>query len=174
MSFVGSSNRWDFFEEYVTEVVLRSFTQLIQDNQFSPLGLTLLAELSKIRDLVSPFREVTKNAGGSVTTAPGEPQVTSMPTEDLGEAIQRPEITDNTEGTVGALGEDKPLLEPKVARFNISDARASRDGSLTKSSGPRTTKRTSKNLGNPTLLKATKGEKKKKAVNPIDDLFKGL
>ena len=145
------------------------------------MGLTLLAELSRIRNVISPFGDQIRDAGGSVKKAlEKEPPPVSAPAEDLGEVIQRSNIVDGIVDNLAACGKetfdlDSSFVEPQIPRLDISDTKATHNGPSAKSSEAGFMKRALKITGDPSAVGVSKKHKKqKKHVNPIDDLFEGL
>lgn len=70
----------------------RAFTTLVADNQYAPLGLMLLATLSRVRKLILPLRG---DAGDEREAEGGQTALEGIEKDgpDLGEVIKRSEIS---------------------------------------------------------------------------------
>ncbi len=66
-----------------------SFTQLVRDNQFSALGLALVAELAKIREIISSYADVEGESEDDPAETRAAETLFAARTEDFGEAVGR-------------------------------------------------------------------------------------
>ncbi|KAJ5173965.1 uncharacterized protein N7500_001896 [Penicillium coprophilum] len=123
-----------------------AFSTVVADNQFSTLGIVLLAALARLSKITGISHQLkVQPVASKAKIAP------AVPKEDLGERIRR---TD-----------DAPLNPVKVLQ---SDAKISEVSKPSKVSKQKSTKK----LTEDSTLKTTSKKKKKK--NAIDDLFSGL
>ncbi len=79
----------------------RSFTHVIQDNQFSSLGIVLVAQLAKMQMLIGSISGCKQK--GSLTTLPTDASCSNLEPqiEDLGVAVGR-----TSPGTVNLIDSD--------------------------------------------------------------------
>lgn len=143
-------------QSYCLSDSFSSFTQLVQDNQFSALGLLMLAHLSQIHHIIGIPCQMDPNEAplpyvdhGPVGTNPSLSVSSQYVTEDLGIAMARSPITQTTERTDIASA-SPTRLGPSTKQEPISASALSRPHST---------------------LKRAKNPKEK---STIDDLFKGL
>ncbi|KAM0801980.1 hypothetical protein BDR22DRAFT_148911 [Usnea florida] len=102
-----------------------SFTQLIQDIQFSTLGLTLLAELSKIRSSLAS-RPTQADDKTSLTMKPADSTIDIPLTfsEDVGEAVGRDALS-----IVASIGTNNiPAFDPLVGPGCLTNVEKHLDG----------------------------------------------
>lgn len=173
--------------KYMNQVLLprcySSFTQLVRDTQFSTVGLTLIAELSRIRRLVALYTDPAENELGPATNLVNSrdsfPLISS---EDVGEALGRTTSSNPTGGVIypvltfatlagRELGRvtGKPLHERAEAGL---DAIRPANGE-TELPQPKTGVAAA-GLESYASSAPTKEQRKGKPVNAIDDLFQGL
>ncbi|KAI9835306.1 MAG: hypothetical protein M1819_002450 [Sarea resinae] len=133
----------------------RAFSTLVADNQFSVLGLVLLANLARVNSIVSGLRDEPKPASIHEDLDIGE---------DVGELISRDGASSpgpqTPVGDIVATEPDTQQLKRK-ADGQEGDDQAANNGVL----------ESSKKAKHP--LKPAK-KKRKKHTNPIDDIFSGL
>lgn len=171
---------------FVEILCRRPFTQVIQDNQFSALGLTLVAAVSEIRRMVAlPFEgEIDSDLVPSTDSVPVKTQSLEL-AEDFGEAVDRCVSLSTSilpgSDPASAVKESEPQpqdssgLEPKDPR--PGDPALDISNIVQVSSGR--TVQTPQKLAKAERARASSDErmqkrKKSKKANPIDDLFQSL
>jgi len=159
----------------------RSFTQVVQDKQFSALGLILVAELARIRRVVGfdlEEGEVAEDAEGKLVH--GKSFLRSRGSEDLGEAVGRSTLAHPSirleNSASAAAAPFGPCITGNI-ELSLGPAKGSPDvvGATMESAlllDPQGEERpaASKPQGSPKSAK----RKRRKPANPIDDLFLGL
>ncbi|KAF6241572.1 hypothetical protein HO173_000283 [Letharia columbiana] len=159
------------------------FTQLIQDSQFSSLGLTLVAELSRIRRLVAPYTDQAEDRmDPAMELVDSKDNFPLNLSEDFGEAVRRTTSSHATDvGVYSALAFDI-LTGPERGRGAEKRLRE-REGA-----GPGVKKTANGEIESPqpepgnaiagfkpcASSAPTKRQRQRKPVNAIDDLFQGL
>jgi ribonuclease MRP protein subunit RMP1 len=132
----------------------RTFTTLVADNQYAPLGLMLLATLARVRKLILPLRGDTEdNEAEGIQAALEGIEKSGL---DLGEVIKRDEIFKSQED------EEKPQAGSEVKK-------------------PKDKKRERKGDEDEARLKAPadstptkRPKKKRKKGDAFDDIFDSL
>lgn len=160
-----------------------SFNQLIQDTQFSTLGLTLVAELSRMRRLLAPYADPFEDKLGSATEFTGSRDIVpSNMSEDVGEAVGRIKTNDSTNMGIYPVLPIDTLNGPERHRSSAK-CPCEREGA-----GIDATKATNDEIElpqpeagaaiaglesyvSPAPVKRTR---RRKSVNAIDHLFQGL
>ena len=139
--------------------MLRSFTALIQDVQFSTLGLTLLAELSKIwSSLASHPIQVNDKISPTTKLAGSNDDIPLTLSEDVGEAVRR-----NALSTFADIGTNYiPAFDPFMGPGCLTNVEKHLDGR--KRAGLRPDARSA----------SIQWQRQRESVNAIDDLFHGL
>lgn len=161
----------------------RSFTQLIQDVQFATLGLTLVAELSRMWRLVAPYTDRAEDKLVSATELmDGKDPMPLKLSEDVGEAVGRTMSRYSTNvGVYPGLPIDL-FTGPEIGR-GAAECLYEREGA-----GLDATKAANGEIEIPqqkagaviaapksyTSPAPIKRQRRKKSVNAIDDLFQGL
>ena len=153
--------------------MLRSFTQLIQDIQFSTLGLTLLAELSKIRSsLASRPTQVDDKTSLTTKLADSTDDIPLTFSEDVGEAVGR-----NALSIVADIGTNNiPAFDPLVGPGCVTNVEKHLDGR--KRAGLDATKAANAEIKPPKpqagASASIQWQEQREPVNAIDDLFHRL
>ena len=156
---------------------LRVFTQIVNDNQFSALGLTLVAELARIQSIIGLEDGAVEEPGNlSVRPASDSHKALTEAYEDLGQAVAKP-VTSSSDVEVGphlpAAGDLPELLD-------FGDGRGALEGpeAGVVVVGPDLRLREeSKRASAAKEIKIPKKpakRQKRKSTNIIDDLFQGL
>ena len=148
-------------------MTVRSFTQLVQDNQFCTLGLVLLAELARIRQMLGA-QSIKKDLSEPAAQDPSLgaaarplPQV-----EEIGEAVERDFRI--------KLSPVPPLTQGRsiaLSRTTDGEQANTRDASCSTLATDVADKRLEK--VSPSKSQSAK-RKRRKGGNVIDDLFRGL
>ncbi len=164
--------------------ISRSFTQLVQDNQFSALGLALIAEIAKISKTISSFadpEEESEDNPATIRTAEGFSA--RGPTEDLGEAVGSPINLDSTvyDSAVPATNQlpSRPMQEGVTQRCPSGDADGTGNLDSIRDAQPAKVQSVARLSANEVNLISSGPSRKpksnkKRQSNPIDDLFDGL
>ena len=163
--------------------MLRSFTQLIQDIQFSTLGLTLIAELSKIRSsLASHPTHVDDKTSLTTKLADSRSDIPLTLFEDVGEAVGR-----NATSILADIGTNYiPAFDSLVGPGCVTNVEKHLDGR--KRAGLDATKPANVEIKTPkpkagaaitgprsdARLASIQWQRQRESVNAIDDLFHGL
>ena len=156
---------------------LRVFTQIVNDNQFSALGLTLVAELARIQRIIGLENGTVEEPGNlNVRPASDSHKALTEAFEDLGQAVAKPG-TSNSDVEVGphlsAAGDMPELLDSSERRGALEDPQP---GVVVVGQDPRPreeSKEASAAKEKSAPKKAAKRQKRK-STNIIDDLFQGL
>ena len=156
---------------------LRVFTQIVNDNQFSALGLTLVAELARIQRIIGLENGAVERPGNSnVGTASDSHMALTEAFEDLGQAVAKP-ATSKSAVELGphfpAAGDLPELLDSGSGSGTLQGPEA---GVAVVGPVPRLreeTKEASAAKENKVPKKPAKRQKRK-STNTIDDLFQGL
>lgn len=166
------------YQSYGVQVSLcsRSFAQVIQDSQFSALGLVLVAELAKTWRVIGFHLEV----GETTAVAEKDParsksfaEPESEPLEDLGEAVGRSLSENPAPAAVvapsdpGTAGNGETSNSPVNA---ICDAMGM-PRKLASTLGPQGGRG---QAARPRALPKIARKKRRKPANAIDDLFQDL
>lgn len=162
----------------------RVFTQLVRNNQFSALGLALVAELAKVRKTISSYADIEgESENDAANTRAAETLFAAEPTEDFGEAVVRSMIEDSTihDPTIPATVKlsSRSTQAGILHRSCIGDVDSTELLDGTRGTPPprvRSVKALLTNEAEPILLEASRKEKihMKKQADPIDYLFDGL
>ncbi|OQE43697.1 hypothetical protein PENCOP_c003G07288 [Penicillium coprophilum] len=125
-----------------------AFSTVVADNQFSTLGIVLLAALARLSKITGVSHQLkVQPVASKAKIAP------VVPKEDLGERIRRID--------------DAPLSRPvKILQSDAKISEVSKPSKVSKEKKP------TKSPTEDSILKTTSKKKKKK--NAIDDLFSGL
>jgi len=156
----------------------RSFSHVIQDLQFSSLGIVLVAQLAKITTLVGSIS--CHEQKGPLTLLPAnvsdsnlEPRI-----EDQGVAVKRiysvPVDLDGIKSNPSSVVDESLINDGASEKGNRADSerRGSEHQSLPVESS---TTKSSEKSGIELRVQSTPARRKKqKATNAIDDLFQGL
>ena len=158
----------------------RPFSQLIRDNQFSALGLTLVAELAKTQRAIG----AGSGEGEEGVETELEPMVSNYESgpetsEDLGEAVGRSTaIASKSEDPNIPTTESSDSQRVKDAERRVQGRETDAMGPLEHINTPATPLR--KEGGSVPIVSRFKApprtakKQKRKPANPIDDLFQGL
>ena len=156
---------------------LRVFTQIVNDNQFSALGLTLVAELARIQRIIGlEDGAVGESVNRCVRPASDSNKALIEAYEDLGEAVAKP-VTSRSDVEVGprfpAAGDLPELLDSGDGRGALEGSEASAlvvgpDLRLREESKGASAAKERK------VSRKPANRQKKKSTNIIDDLFQGL
>ena len=158
----------------------RPFSQLIRDNQFSALGLTLVAELAKTQRAIGTGGGEGKE-GVETELEPMVSTYESIPevSEDLGEAVGRSTaIASKSEDPNIPTTESSDSQRVKDAERRVQGRETDAMGPLEHINPPATPLR--KEGGSAPIVSRLKApprttkKQKRKPANPIDDLFQGL
>ena len=155
----------------------RVFTQIINDNQFSALGLTLVAELARIQRIIGLENGAVEEPGDlNVRTQSDSHKALTEAFEDLGQAIAQP-VTSNSAVELRphfpAASDLPELLDSGDGRGTLQGSEA---GVVVVGPLPRLreeSKEASAAKENENPKKPAKRQKRK-STNIIDDLFQGL
>lgn len=133
-----------------------AFGSVIADNQYSSLGLMLMANLASLNRIIAPFQEPATEEADVESTAVGHAKSHDMlhsHREDLGEAVARPTVT----------GEEDEVAKPRVLARSDDEkvSKAKRARRVPEESAAE-------------VPSAKAAKKKRKKGNAIDDLFSGL
>ena len=156
---------------------LRVFTQIVNDNQFSALGLTLVAELARIQRIIG-LENGTVGEPGNLNVRPASDSHKALTEafEDLGQAVAKPG-TSNSDVEVGphfsAAGDLPELLDSGNRRGALEGPEAGVVVVGPDSRPPEESKEASAAKEKPVPKKPAKRQKRK-STNIIDDLFQGL
>lgn len=156
---------------------LRVFTQIVNDNQFSALGLTLVAELARIQRIIGLEIGTVEEPGNlNVRPASDSHKALAEPFEDLGQAVAKPG-TSNSDVEAAphfpAAGDLPELLDSGDRHGALEGPEA---GVVVVGSDPRPreeSKEASAAKGKSVPKKPAKRQKRK-STNIIDDLFQRL
>ena len=146
---------------------VRSFTQVVHDNQFCTLGLVLLAELARIRRMLGARSVKEEDSSGSAAQDPwGAAAPPLPPAEEIGEAVERD------------FRVKLSLVAPLTQGISIALSRTT-DGEQANtrdaSSSTLATDVAEKQLEKVSPSKSHSSKRKKReGGNVIDDLFRGL
>lgn len=155
----------------------RVFTQVVNDNQFSSLGLTLIAELARIQHIIGLENRVIEEPGkANVSNASDSHKVSTEAFEDLGQAVAKP-VTSTSAVEIGthfpAAG-DLPELFDSGSGGGILQGPAA--GVVV--AGPVLRLREESKEASAAKRKKVSTDpakrQKRKPTNVIDDLFQGL
>ena len=163
--------------------MLRSFTQLIQDIQFSTLGLTLLAELSKIRSsLASHPTQVDDKISLTTKLTDSRDDIPLTSSEDVGETVGRSALSILADIGTNYIPASDPLMEPacvtNVEKHLDGRKRAGLDATKPANTEIKTPKpkadATITGLRPDARSASIQWQRQRESVNAIDDLFRGL
>ena len=164
----------------------RSFTQLVADNQFSALGLVLIAELARTQKAVGTLHANTRSVphrSGVVSAVGQQPEAGML--EDIGEVLSRPHDGGNLgnpdadAATIAESRSDAPFVELEgqkvVNEDTTSPPSSTRRSPFGRIPDPRSGSSISLKRTTERKDKAKKKKKQKQGnSNPIDDLFEGM
>ena len=155
----------------------RAFTQVVNDIQFSALGLTLIAELARIQHIIRLENGVIEEAGkANVSNVSDGHKVSTEAFEDLGQAVAKP-VTSTSAVEVGA---QFPAASNLPELFDSGSGGGNLQGPAAGVvvAGPILRLREeSKKASAAKRKKISTGpakRQKRKPTNVIDDLFQGL
>ncbi len=156
---------------------LRVFTQIINDNQFSALGLTLVAELARIQCIIGLENEEVEEPGNAnVRTASDSHMALAEAFEDLGQAVAEP-VTSVSAVEVGprfpAAGDLPELSDSGSGRGTLQGPEADVVSVRQVARLREESKEASAAKKNKIPTKPSRRQKAK-STNIIDDLFQGL
>ena len=160
--------------------MLRSFTQLIQDVQFSTLGLTLLAELSKIwTSLASHPINVDDKISLTTKLAGSSDDIPLTLSEDVGEAVGRSALSILADIGANYIPAFDPFMGPgcvtNVEKHLDRRKRAGLDATKPANAEIKTPKPTSgaaiTGLRPDARSASIQWQRHRESVNAIDDLF---
>ena len=156
---------------------LRVFTQIVNDNQFSPLGLTLVAELARIQRIIGLEKGAVGEHGNSnLRTASDSHKALTEAFEDLGQTVAKPVIP-NSAVEVGphfpVAGDLPELLDSGSGCGTLLGPEA---GVAVVGPVPRLSEETKEAPAakENKIPKKPAKRQKRKSTNIIDDLFQGL
>lgn len=160
-----------------------SFTQLIQDTQFSPLGLTLVAELSRLRRLVTPYIDQADDEMSPATDLLDSRNTFPLNlSEDVGEAVRRITSSKTTKTGIHPVLASDILTGPEHSR--VAEKRLhENEGAGRDASNPANGEIELLLPGASAAIAGSKShtssapfkrQRHKKSVNAIEDLFQGL
>ena len=147
----------------------RAFTQVVQDSQFSALGIVLVAELARVWKLIGGSVKVVDDSA-EVVAVDSEQRLTGKPSqflEDIGEAVERipkpgaPSTDVRNESTTvdNAAFQTEPLRYLARPLPNTSTGKIKLKPIF---------------LPKVTIRQKKKPSKARKGSSVIDDLFRGL
>ena len=155
----------------------RVFTQIVNDNQFSALGLTLVAELARIQRIIGIEDGAVEEPGnlGVRSTSDSNKALTEA-FEDLGEVVAKP-VTSRADVDIGphlpAAGNLPELLDSGDGRGTLEGPEADVVGvgpdPRLRDKGKETSAAKEKRI-----LKNPSKRQRRKSTNIIDDLFQEL
>ena len=156
---------------------LRVFTQIVNDNQFSALGLTLVAELARIQRIIG-FEDGAVEDPDNLSVRPASDSNKDLTeaVEDLGEAVAKP-VTWRSDVEVGArfpaAGDLPKLLDSGDGRGALEGLEA---GVVVVGPDPglREENKEASAAKERRIPKKPAKRQKRKSTNVIDDLFQGL
>lgn len=135
-----------YTSEIADLIVIRAFSTIVAETQFSALGIVLLSTLSRLTRATGIDHDM-KSRPSAKELARGDTDSATLGREDLGEVVQRRDAALIPGHSVGIKNSDS-VARPKHSKH--SKPKSMED----------------------TKLKAPK--KKKRSKNAIDDLFEGL
>ena len=149
---------------------LRVFTQIVNDNQFSALGLTLVAELARIQRIIGLENGTVEEPGNLNVRALTEAF------EDLGQAVAKPGTSNSDVEAAShfpAAGDLPELLDSGERRGALEGPQA---GVVVIGPDPRPREETKEASAakEKSVPKRPAKRQKRKSTNIIDDLFQGL
>ena len=156
---------------------------MIQDIQFSTLGLTLIAELSKIRSSLGPYSTQVDDKTSLTTKLAGSRDHISLTfSEDVGEAVGRNALSILADIGTNYIPAFDPLVGPgcvtNVEKHLDGRERAGLDATKPANAGIKTPKQKADAAitgPRPDARPASiQWQKQRESVNAIDDLFHGL
>ena len=155
----------------------RVFTQIVNDNQFSALGLTLVAELARIQRIIGIEDGAVEEPGNlSVRPASDSHKALTEAFEDLGEVVAKP-VTSRADVDIGphfpAAGDLPELLDFGDGSGALEDPEAE---VVVAGPDPRLREETKEasTAEEKEIPKKPAKRQKRKTTNIIDDLFQGL
>ena len=156
---------------------LRVFTQIVNDNQFSALGLTLVAELARIQCIIGlENAEVEEDGNVDVRAASDSHMALAEAFEDLGQAVAKPmtSIPAVEPGPRFPAASDLPeLLDSGSGRGTLQGSEADVVFAGPVPRLPEESKEASAARRNKIPTKPAK-RRKGNSTSIIDDLFQGL
>lgn len=177
----GNVERASVRMKYMNDLLLPRcygvFTQIVNDNQFSALGLTLVAELARIQRIIG-LEYGAAGESGNLNVRPASDRHRSLPEtfEDLGQAVAKP-VTSSSNVEVGpyfpAAGDLPELLDSGDGRGALGGPET---GVVVVGPEPRLREESKEASAakEKTISKKPAKRQKRKSTNIIDDLFQGL
>lgn len=156
------------------EDTVRSFSHVIQNNQFAALGLVLFAELARIHCLIGEKVDDPQDTARSTVVDLQEASIAPAVRlhEDVGEAVERSNDTNipqelSTKFVESSRGD---------TTFSSSTMPESNETSLfpVQTMHPMAAGSSEANTDEPEALRKRHKHRKRKGANAIDDLFRGL
>ena len=168
-------------EQSFTDIWSRSFPQLVQDKQFSPFGLVLIAHLAEIHEIVMILENGTNfPRSASPVQSHCTPTTKTSTTIDFGRVVRRapPTLTRPVEAESLSIAlcdvpTDGFINRPRFLELDDRIPEASPRHLPAQSKDARDGKINSAALQN-SFKASQKGKKPKKRANSIDRLFGGL
>jgi ribonuclease MRP protein subunit RMP1 len=137
---------------------------LIADNQYSALGLMLLATLASFNRIIAPYKKSSPPKKPESKASQVELDASAATGEDIGEKISRKgdsKVEENGAEVIGKI--EEPILKSKerkklkALKRTLSESKSTATQLTEMETSPKPPKK-----------------KKKKKANAIDDLFSGL
>lgn len=173
--------RLKYMNQFLLPRCHSSFTQLIQDTQFSTLGLTLFAELSRIRSLVVPCNDqVSLNKDPGVESVKSRNIFSSTMSEDIGEFVSRTRSENHTNvATLRVLAFDLVTESGRVAERGLHEEDGAGLGVAKTANGEIEVPSSRAHASTIDAMsyassEPAKRKKQRKSTNAIDALFQGL
>lgn len=153
------------------------------DNQYSALGLVLLACLARVKSVIRQLVEDEKVEGADSEAEVQGDVVMELETvenerrDDLGEVVDRREILGNLEGPLNdneVSGDEQEMLEDQIAPEDTEEAQRVTISKQGKKKRTRPLVDRDESLRRETATPSKPPKKKRKKGDAFDDLFSGL